>query len=145
MNFLKILFVEKYNAITFFMLLFILCYAFGIHHNLLDCDLWSRLLQGQYVVEMHSVMYHDVFSYTDRHIWYDPEWLSSTFLYLILNKGGLVFFNIVKSLLFFLVFIFSILVINQINGKNFFKYNIEYLILFIVLCASLYVLGGQTY
>ncbi|MBQ8475583.1 hypothetical protein IJ531_00820, partial [bacterium] len=72
--------------ILFFITLFFLSASFCVKFNVLDYDLWARLIQGYHVVNFHSVMYQDIISYTPVHTWYDPEWLSSALIYLCAHK-----------------------------------------------------------
>ena len=76
---------EKIKSILFFVLLFALLYGLSNYYNGVDFDLWARLIQGKHVVQTGSVMYNDLVSYIPTHTWFDPEWLSSAIIYLIVN------------------------------------------------------------
>ena len=79
---------EKVRVFVFYLTLFVLTWAICIKHNNLDVDLWARLIMGMHVAQTGLPQFQDVVSYTPTHTWYDPEWLSSAFIYLIGDKFG---------------------------------------------------------
>ncbi len=97
--------ITKIKIIIFYASLFLLTMAVSIKYNGLDVDLWARLIMGNHVYHKGFPMFSDVVSYTKTHVWYDPEWLSSGFIYFIRIKFGAVGLTYLKGILVFLTFV----------------------------------------
>ncbi len=121
------------KVILFYASMFLLIMALSIKYNGLDVDLWARLIMGNHVFHKGLPMYSDVVSYTQTHVWYDPEWLSSAFIYFIRLKFGVVGLTLTKGFLFFLtLFVVSKAVKVRANG-SICPYNIGFYILLILI------------
>ncbi len=94
----------KIKQILFYISLFVLIYAFGIVFNTIDYDIFARLIMGKGLIETHSVI-QDIFSYTPTHVWYDPEWLTSAFFYLVLKYFHLKGIILLKIVLIYLIIV----------------------------------------
>lgn len=122
------------------LLLFLLIYGLSNKYNAIDFDLWVRLIAGKHVAQTGSVMYNDLISYTPTHTWYDPEWLSSTFLYIIISKFGVMSIAILKILLLFINALALMYAICTVNNRKFSSLHIELLAIFI----SISFVGGSS-
>ncbi len=125
--------LSKVKVFLFYLLLILITYGLSNALNNIDFDLWSRLIQGKYVIETGSVMYKDILSFTPTHTWYDPEWLSSAFLYLIINKFSLVSVTVLKFLLILLSIIFITVGVHCTYDYKYSKLHLEYFIVTLVL------------
>ena len=129
--------IKLIKTIIFYATLFFLVMAVGIKHNGLDFDLWARLIMGNYVFHYGHPMFSDVVSYTPTHMWYDPEWLSSAFIYFIRLKFGAVGLTYLKSILVFLTFVVISFALKDRKIENTSPYNIGfYLILVLIAFQS---------
>ena len=129
--------IKLIKTIIFYATLFFLVMAVGIKHNGLDFDLWARLIMGNYVFHYGHPMFSDVVSYTPTHMWYDPEWLSSAFIYFIRLKFGAVGLTYLKSILVFLTFVVISFALKDRDLENTNPYNIGfYLILILIAFQS---------
>ncbi len=134
-NFLK---AEKY---IFFIAVLLLTFALGLSINYLDHDLFSRLIAGYSVYNFGHVFYNDVISYTPTHVWYDHEWITSTFLYYIVQKFDASGINVLKCLSAFLViFLINIAIKQRISKSNLPLYNIEFYGLILMVFANASIL-----
>ena len=107
MKFTDNLNLKKFVSVfIFYLSLFVLMLAFSFKNNTLDYDLWARLIMGNHVFHKGFPMFSDVVSYTPTHVWYDPEWLSSAFIYFVRLKFGVIGLTFLKAILFFFVFCF---------------------------------------
>ncbi len=130
----------KVKVFLFYLLLILITYGLSNAFNNLDFDLWSRLIQGKHVIQTGSVMYKDILSFTPTHTWYDPEWLSSAFLYLVINKFGLISITILKFVLIALSIIFVTVGVHYTYNYKYSKLHLEYF----VLILALLFLGGTS-
>lgn len=121
---------KKIDNIFFYILLFVLCFAFCIQTNVVDVDLFSRLIQGKHVVQTGSVMYQDIVSFAKTHTWYDHEWLSSAIFYLVLEKLHPLGLTIFKCFLCFMVFVLVDLNIIVKTKKTNYSYRYLYIFIF---------------
>ncbi len=123
----------------FYIAIFLLIVAYSFKNNAVDYDLWARLIMGNYVFHKGFPMYSDVVSYTPTHVWYDPEWLSSAFIYFIRVKFGIIGLTFLKAILFYLCMFFASLAIKDKVRNKVFAYNIGFylILLFISFQASL--------
>lgn len=117
---------EKIKSILLFILMAVFIYGLSNNYNSIDFDFWARLIQGRHVVQTGSVMYRDILSYVPTHTWYDPEWLSSAIIYLIVNKFGLISVTITKFIFILLIFFTTLFTTSYINKKPIEKINSEY-------------------
>ena len=117
---------EKIKSILLFILMAVFIYGLSNNYNSIDFDFWARLIQGRHVVQTGSVMYIDILSYVPTHTWYDPEWLSSAIIYLIVNKFGLISVTITKFIFILLIFFTTLFTTSYINKKPIEKINSEY-------------------
>jgi len=126
-----------FKPILFYVALGLLVYALTLKINILDFDLWARLINGFSIVNNGHVFYNDIVSYTQTHLWYDPEWLTSSLFYIVLQKfsgQGLVF---LRFLLSYLIFIFIMFNIKNSKNETKNKYNLFfYLIILLILIES---------
>lgn len=106
---------------TYFLCVFSLIFRFQNFDN----DLWARLIQGAHVFEFFKPISNDFYSFCSTHIWYDPEWLSSAFIYLIQDKFGLLGLILLNALAFYLLFCLIIFILKKQNIKNE-PYNLFY-------------------
>lgn len=132
-------FFKNYSilAVFFYISLFLLCFFLTLKDNVIDNDLWSRLIMGHHVFMYGSPMKHDIVSYTPVHNWIDHEWLSSFVIFTVLKYFGssaLVFFN---AFLYFLSVVFCDLALVQKNNEFFYKYKIIYLFIFFIFLNSI--------
>lgn len=95
--------------IMFFFSLLLWCFASAFPVQP-DFDLWARLIAGMSVVENHSILKHDFYSYTTTNYWYDHEWGASAFIYwfsklsTVFGLSKLEILSILKSSMIFLIF-----------------------------------------
>lgn len=134
--------VKKIENILFYVILFVLCFAFCIQTNVIDVDFFSRLIQGKHVAQTGSVMYYDIVSFAKSHIWYDHEWLSSAFFYIILMKFSVFGLTMTKTILCFLVFVLVDLCISLRQNKFDYRYKIFYILL---LCYFMHAMSFYAY
>ena len=94
--------------IVFFAFYFLFILALSLSYNSADNDLWARLINGKHVFQTGFPMFQDVFSYIPTHTWFDPEWLSSCFIYIIQDNFGItgLFFLKAFSVFFILLMLF---------------------------------------
>lgn len=76
--------------------------------NIVDYDLFARLLQGQAFHNLGNILQHDIFSYTPTHTWFDHEWGSSVVFYWVFAKFGANGLLWLKPLMIFGIFFFTI-------------------------------------
>ena len=50
----------KIQIVIFYVFLFILCFTAGLKDDVMDVDIWPRLIMGHHVVNYGSVMYKDI-------------------------------------------------------------------------------------
>ena len=123
--------------IIFFLTLLLWCFASAFPVQP-DYDLWARLIAGMSIVENHSVLKHDFYSYTFSNYWYDHEWGASAVIYWFskLNKlfgiSKLEMLSILKSSLMFLIFAITALCVWLRKPKN----SPPFQILYFVIAAS---------
>lgn len=114
--------IKKISGFIFYSTLFFFIVAVSIKHNAVDFDLWSRLIMGEYVFNNFHPMFNDVVSYIKTHTWYDPEWISSGFIFFIkkhFSMTGLTFLKAIAHFLILYVISKAILVRNvQIDSKK---------------------------
>jgi len=122
--------------VIFFITLFVLVFCFSIKSNVLDYDLWARLIQGYGVINNGSVFYKDMVSYTPTHTWYDPEWLSSALFYLTAKKFGIAGLTILKALLIYLILFFISITINYKKDKSETSFNILFYVILMILMQN---------
>ena len=125
---------NKINNIIFQITLLLGVFAFGIKRNLIDVDLWARFIQGKYVVQNFHPMYQDTFSFMQTHTWYDPEWLSSAFIYLIAEKFHINGLVTLKCLLLFVFFSLLYTCAQKLNPESI--YNKFIFILIPAICLK---------
>ena len=140
--------LEIVKICFFYLSLFILIFALGAKYNFLDHDLFSRLIQGSNVINFGHVFYNDPVSYTPTHIWYDPEWITSGFLYLISQNFGAEGFIVLKCLSSFLIIFFISLAIKErLKTSKETPYNILFYIfilsVFTLVCILSYTIRCQ--
>ena len=122
------------KVVIFYLALFFLITALSIKYNNLDFDLWARLIMGNHVFYKAFPMFSDVVSYTPTHIWYDPEWLFSGFIYFIRLKFGILGLTFLKILLIFLCFVVISLAIKDRVSKNVSFNNIGFYLFILIYC-----------
>ena len=130
----------KIKFTLFFVLTALLVYGLSNNYNSIDFDIWARLIQGKHVIQTGSVMYNDLVSYVPTHTWYDPEWLSSVVLYLIINKFGLISLTVTKFILIFLIFCTILYAASYINKRTIESLSIEY---FFITAFALFFSGSM--
>ena len=131
--------IRTLKIIIFYLALFFLITAISIKYNNLDFDLWARLIMGNHVFYKGYPMFSDVVSYTPTHIWYDPEWLFSAFLYFVRIKFGVIGLTFLKIILIFFCFVVISLAIKDRISKNvpFNNFGFYFVLLLIAFQASI--------
>lgn len=129
-------FKSLFFKVFFYITLFLLTYSFCVKFNVLDYDLWARLIQGWHVVVHHSVMYQDIVSYTNTHVWYDPEWLSSAFIYMIAHKFHGAGLTLLKVFLLYAFFISIIISLKSLIKSKESPYNTAYFVFLLALLVQ---------
>ncbi len=128
------------KVFLFYFLLFLLIYGLSNKLNILDYDLWARLVQGKHVVQTGSVMYKDILSFVPTHTWYDPEWLSSAFFYLIIEKFGIISITITKILLIFSSLVLITVGAHIVSNSKYSNLHLEY---FTIILFTFFI-GGSS-
>jgi len=124
--------LDRLKKYIFFLLLFLFVYAISIKYNLLDFDLWARLINGQYVFYNFLPLKEDFYSFAPTHTWYDPEWLSSALIYAVQSKFGFNGLVFTKSCLSFGFICFLIYTLKCLKVKNN-VFNLFYFIIFVLI------------
>lgn len=120
--------------IIFFLTLLLWCFAsaFPIQP---DFDLWARLIAGMSIVENHTILKHDFYSYTATNCWIDHEWGASAFIYWfsklnhLFGISKLETLSILKSSLMFLVFAVTAFCVWLKSPKNSTPFQILYFVI----------------
>ena len=128
---------NSFFYITIFLFTSFLC----VKYNIVDFDFFARLIQGWSVANNHSVMYQDVFSYTETHIWYDPEWLSSTLFYLIAHKYSFKGLMLIKIILTFFIPVMISFGIKTFSDKKKMSFNIIFFIFVLLALQSVSIIS----
>lgn len=120
--------------IIFFLTLLLWCFAsaFPIQP---DFDLWARLIAGMSVIENHTILKHDFYSYTITNYWFDHEWGASAFIYWFSKLNNLFgiskleTLSILKSSMMFLIFAITALCVWLRKPKNSTPFQILYFVI----------------
>lgn len=123
---------NKLQNALFYLFIFVMTLAFSIQQDLVDVDIYSRLIMGSHVVNFGEVMSKDIVSYTPTHTWFDHEWLSSALMYLIVTYIGPIGLTLTKALLCFATIALVNINIEQKFGKNY-KYRYLYFFIFLAI------------
>ena len=129
---------DKIKPFIFYFCAFILIFALSIKYHTLDFDLWDRLIMGKCVFETGHVCFNDIISYTSTHTWFDPEWLSSAFIYFIQLKFGLIGLISLKAFFLFLIILAINFTIRKLSNNSVKPYNFGY---FLILVFVMYQSG----
>src|ERR1700733_14632227 len=72
-----------------------------------DPDIFWHLMTGQWMVDHHQVVSHDLFTFTVAGAkWIDPEYLTEIIAYLFYKAGGLALVSIAFGAVTFVGFLF---------------------------------------
>jgi len=112
---------KKADVILFYTSVFLLILAFSITYNLLDNDLFSRLIMGKSVVLTGKPMFNDVVSYSATNVWIDHEWLLSGFIYIVATLFNVTGLTVLKAGFFFLWIVFLVFAVKE-YPRNLFLY-----------------------
>lgn len=129
------IFLKRVRAYLFFAVIFLFVFALGVKNNALDCDLWARLANGQHVFFHFFPLKNDIYSFAPVHNWYDPEWISSAFIYWIQKCFGVVGLTCFKIISFFLLICVLIFILFRLKAKNT-PINLFYFILFSLISSQ---------
>ncbi len=87
-------------------------FALGTNFNMIDFDIFNRLINGDYFISHHKLLNNDFLSCLATHNSFDPEWIVNILFSFVLKKFGAVGLNFLKCLLFlfasFSLFYFSL-------------------------------------
>ena len=134
---------QKLKPVFFNFLLSFLIITIGLSFNSIDVDLWARLMNGAHIFQYGTPAFHDIFSFTNTHIWLDPEWMTSAILYVVATKYGvfgLTALKILFSLIFFYVLIFCV---GKLYSKES-KYNLGYFLFILAVYVQVGYLTHST-
>lgn len=90
--------------ILFYISLFLYIATLSISVNIIDYDLWARLVVGKTFFQTGKLLNFDFQSFGPTRQWFDHEWGSSLIFYSILDKFGDVGIIIFKTLAIFLTY-----------------------------------------
>lgn len=133
--------IDIAKKLLFFITLAVLTYAVCSKFNILDYDLYARLIQGFGVINNKSVYYNDILSYTPTNIWIDPEWMSSALIYLVAHKFSIVGLSILKFLLIYLILLSIVCFTKFLKTTKESPYNMGYYLLLIFIMINCSILA----
>ena len=91
---------RRYSRL-FILALFIIFLFFNFFRPLEIEDIWWHLATGKWIVQNHAVPREDVFSFLEKPVQQiSPQWLGSSFYYLIYEHTGFLGLKIFRSMLF---------------------------------------------
>ena len=96
-NYLNIL-----KLILYFCLFSVFVFALGTNFNMIDFDIFNRLINGDYFISHHKLLQNDFLSCLPTHNSFDPEWLANILFSFVLKKFDAVGLNFLKCFLFLL-------------------------------------------
>ncbi len=134
----KNMYNDKIKPLIFYLTAFVLIFALALKYHMLDYDLWDRLIMGKCVFQTGLVCFNDLISYTNTHTWFDPEWLSSAFIYFIQLKFGLLGLVSLKAIFLFLIIAMLNFAIRNLSDNSIKPYNYGY---FLILIFVMYQAG----
>ena len=114
---------DKLRTFLFYITLFLFIAIMTFQSNIVDFDLFARLLQGQAFWELGNILQRDIFSYTPVNIWYDHEWGASVVFYWVLNHFGDLGLLLLQVFMVFGIFYFAIETLKLRGVNNSTPYN----------------------
>ena len=90
-----------------------LVFALGTNFNMIDFDIFNRLINGNYFLSYHKILQNDFLSCLVTHKSFDPEWLVNILFSFTLKKFGVFGLNFLKCFLYLLSSISLVFLISK--------------------------------
>lgn len=132
--------MKNLKPITFYIIIFLMVFAFFGVSSSYDFDLWARLIAGKAVWQTGSVIYNDFLSYTPTHTWWDHEYGSGVVFYFFQNAFGSFGLVLLQVILIFLILFTSSRIIKLRVSPEICPYN--FLFYFFVIMSVQTQLGS---